>query len=94
MYNSYKKLGYGVENRSFMIAAEIIKSAGIKSVRLLTNNPKKIAELKACGIEVRPVGIHIKPKNKVMADHLRDKAVKLGHTIDNKHLKYSKTKKH
>ncbi|MGC8651911.1 MAG: hypothetical protein ACP5UH_01520 [Candidatus Micrarchaeia archaeon] len=87
IYEAYKMLGYKQENRSLLAAAEILKALGIRSVRLMTNNPKKIEELRKYGIAVEPEGIHIKPKNKIVENHLRAKARLLGHRISDRDLK-------
>ncbi|MGC8479023.1 MAG: hypothetical protein ACP5NE_03835 [Candidatus Micrarchaeia archaeon] len=87
VYNAYKMLGYPLENRSLAAAAEILKFLGIKSVVLMTNNPKKIEELEKYGISVEPISIHIKPKNEIVREHLRVKAEMLGHKISEKDIK-------
>ncbi|MGC8687430.1 MAG: hypothetical protein ACP5RM_01880 [Candidatus Micrarchaeia archaeon] len=87
VYDGYKMLGYPPENRSLAVAAEILKFLGIQSVVLMTNNPKKIEELKKYGISVEPVGIHIKPKNKIVREHLKAKAEMLGHKISEKDIR-------
>lgn len=46
-------LGLPVDNREYQIGAAILKDLGIESVRLLTNNPKKIDQLQASGIQVK-----------------------------------------
>ncbi len=84
VYDSFRELKYKNENRSFTAAAEMLRQVGVKSVRLLTNNPKKIEGLKKYGFDVKPAGIHIKPKNTVIANHLRAKAKLLKHHIDKK----------
>jgi 3,4-dihydroxy 2-butanone 4-phosphate synthase/GTP cyclohydrolase II len=81
IYEAYRKLGYGMETRSFKVAADILKNLGIRSVRLLTNNPSKVKGLQDEGIKAIPVGLHIKPKNKIVASHLSAKARLLGHKI-------------
>lgn len=53
-----------MENRSFEITAEMLKAVGVKSARLLTNNPKQINDLRRFGLDAKPMGIHIKPKMK------------------------------
>lgn len=58
---------------------------GVKSVRLLTNNPRKINGIERAGIEVIPVEIHIAPDNEIIANDLMSKARNLGHTISNEH---------
>ncbi len=87
VYDGYKMLGYPPENRSLLAAAEILKFLGIKSVVLMTNNPKKIEELEKYGISVEPMGIHIKPKNEIVREHLRTKAEMLGHRISEKDIR-------
>lgn len=66
-YEGFKKLGFKVEYRDFMDAAEILKHYGIKSVRLLTNNPKKIKELEQYGLAVKrePIIVPFDNYNKV-----------------------------
>ena len=45
-------LGHQADDREYSIAAKILQNLGIKSIRLLTNNPAKLERLKALGIEV------------------------------------------
>lgn len=45
-------LGYGIDERSFTIAAALIRALGIASVQLITGNPQKIADLQAAGVTV------------------------------------------
>lgn len=78
---AYKDAGYPSESRDFSVAGEMLKSIGIKSVRLLTNNPLKIAGIEAAGIRVTPVEIHINPDNEIIASDLKSKAKNLGHKI-------------
>lgn len=83
---AYKDAGYPSECRDFSVAGEMLKKVGVKSVRLLTNNPRKIAGIVQAGIPVVPVEIHIEPDNEIIASDLRSKAKNLGHTISEKHL--------
>jgi len=78
---AYKEAGYPSENRDFGIAGDILKKLGVKSVRLLTNNPLKIGGVESRGIKVTPTGIHITPDNEVIAADLKSKAENLGHNI-------------
>ena len=87
IYEAYRKLGYGMETRSFKVAADILKSLDISSVRLLTNNPSKIKGLQVEGINATPVELHIKPKNRIVAEHLNAKASLLGHNIKKSKLR-------
>jgi len=78
---AYKEAGYPSECRDFSVAGEMLKHVQVKSVRLLTNNPKKIAGIASIGIQVTPLEIHIDPENEIIASDLRSKAKNLGHTI-------------
>src|SRR5699024_6192134 len=74
-------LGLPVDARSYAAAAEILDTLGITTVRLLTNNPDKVTQLQAAGINVSErlglvVGRH--PEH---ADYLTTKATKLEHFI-------------
>ena len=72
-------LGFPADGRSFLIAAAILRNLGVTTVRLLTNNPQKIADLEAGQIEVveRVVQqIMPRPENE---KYLQTKAEKLGH---------------
>lgn len=52
---AYEKAGFQRDARDFTVAAEILKELGVKSIRMLTDNPKKVDTLTQHGIEV--VGI-------------------------------------
>jgi len=82
---AYKQAGLPTECRDFSIAAKILRLLGVTSVRLLTNNPRKVAALKAANINVDPVEIHIPPANDFVAGVLRAKAYDLGHHISPEH---------
>ncbi len=83
---AYKDAGYPSESRDFSVAGEMLHSIGIKSVRLLTNNPRKILGIESAGIQVTPVEIHITPDNEIIASDLKSKAQNLGHHISEEHL--------
>jgi 3,4-dihydroxy 2-butanone 4-phosphate synthase/GTP cyclohydrolase II len=75
-------LGFPPDSRNFAVAAAILRSMGISKIRLLTNNPRKIADLEAEQIEVveRVVQrILPGPENQ---RYLQTKAEKLGHLFD------------
>lgn len=88
---AYEKSGYSSEARDFSVAGEILKTLGVKSVRLLTNNPQKIEGIESAGIEVIPVEIHITSANEIIAGDLRSKARNLGHKISKEHWKTNKS---
>ena len=75
-------LGFDDDLRTYDVAAGIIEHLGLVSIRLMTNNPRKIEGLKKLGIAVSgriPVVI---PPNPVNRDYLKTKARKSGHLID------------
>jgi 3,4-dihydroxy 2-butanone 4-phosphate synthase/GTP cyclohydrolase II len=79
-YEGFKKLGFKIEYRDFRDAAEILRHYGIFSVKLLTNNPQKINELKKYGIKVKRESI-IVPLDKYNKVELMIKANKGRHLI-------------
>ena len=75
-------LGHGADQRDYEVAALILKDIGVKSVRVLTNNPSKIDGLKKFGIEVssrEALQPRITVENK---DYIETKASRLGHLLD------------
>lgn len=84
---AYKEAGYPSESRDFTIAGEMLRHVGVKSVRLLTNNPKKAAGIESAGIKVSQVEIHIAPDNEIIASDLRSKAKNLGHKISEEYFR-------
>jgi len=75
------KLGYPADLREYGIGAQILCDLGLKSIRLLTNNPKKIIGLQGYGLIVtEQVPIRIKP-NMYNEKYLKAKKEKLGHLI-------------
>lgn len=75
------KLGYGMDLREYGIGAQILCDLGLKTIRLLTNNPRKVVGLEGYGLEIiEQVPIRIKP-NPHNRRYLETKRVKLGHKI-------------
>ena len=72
-------LGYDADERVYLPAAEMLKNLGLKSVRLLTNNPDKVAALAQFGINVTERVEHAFPSNKHNEQYLETKKVKGGH---------------
>ncbi len=75
-------LGFRDDERDYAIAAHMIKSLNVRSVCLMTNNPKKIAELTRYGIEVTGRVPHVIPPNEHNRFYLETKASRSGHWID------------
>ena len=76
-----RALGYGADERNFLVAATMLRAVGVERVRLLTNNPDKIAGLTACGIDVLGREAHVFDPNGVNDGYLRTKALRFGHLL-------------
>ena len=75
------KLGYGADLREYGLGAQILFDLGIRKIRLLTNNPKKVVGLAGYGLEiVEQLPIKVRP-NKHNANYLLTKRLKMGHTL-------------
>ena len=73
------ELGHPVDMRDYQLPVEVLRSLGLKAVQLLTNNPEKIAAVKAGGIEiVKRLSADV-PDNPHSARYLSTKRLKLGH---------------
>jgi 3,4-dihydroxy 2-butanone 4-phosphate synthase / GTP cyclohydrolase II len=74
-------LGYKADLRDYGIGAQILWELGVRKIRLLTNNPKKIIGLEGYGLQVvKRVPVEIKP-NAVNTFYLETKRDKMGHLI-------------
>ncbi len=76
-----QRLGFETDERLFACAAEMLKKLGFSAVRLMTNNPDKVAQLETCGIEVTERVRHSFPSNEHNAHYLATKAKKTGHIL-------------
>lgn len=74
-----EKLGFEADLRDYALPAAILQHFGIKEVRLLSNNPEKVAALEQAGIAVVERAPIIVPPLETTADYLRTKREKLGH---------------
>jgi 3,4-dihydroxy 2-butanone 4-phosphate synthase/GTP cyclohydrolase II len=75
------KLGFPMDLREYGLGAQILVDLGLKTIRLLTNNPKKLVGLQGYGLEVveqLPIRVKPNPHNK---RYLETKRTKLGHMI-------------
>ena len=76
-----QQLGFGMDLREYGIGAQILADLGLKTIRLLTNNPRKMIGLKGYGLAiVEQLPLRIKP-NPHNARYLETKRAKLGHLL-------------
>jgi GTP cyclohydrolase II len=76
-----EQLGFDADERVYLPAAEMLRQLGISRVRLLTNNPEKVAALTRCGIAVVERVPHVFPANDHNERYLRTKATRSGHFL-------------
>jgi len=75
------KLGFGMDLREYGIGAQILVDLGLETIRLLTNNPKKIVGLEGYGLKVveqLPISVEPNPHNE---RYLETKKSKMGHLL-------------
>lgn len=76
------RLGFGADLRHYGIGAQILFDLGVRDIRLLTNNPRKVVGLDGYGLRIiERVPIQI-PPNESNARYLKTKKDKLGHILD------------
>lgn len=76
------KLGFSADKRDYGIGAQICRDLGLKKIRILTNNPKKISRLEVYGIKVvEQIPLKAAP-TKHNIDYLKTKKSRFGHMLD------------
>jgi len=76
------ELGYAADCREYELPAEVLKLLGVSQVRLITNNPDKVAALESAGITVTErVSAEVESQES-FAGYLRTKHEKMGHILD------------
>ena len=77
------ELGYAPDCREYELPAEVLKQLGVFKVRLITNNPEKVAALESAGIAVTErVSAEVEPQES-FERYLKTKQDKMGHILDN-----------
>jgi 3,4-dihydroxy 2-butanone 4-phosphate synthase/GTP cyclohydrolase II len=74
-------LGFAGDEREYFIGAQILRELGVKSMRLLTNNPDKVYQLEEFGMEIRervPIQMEANPHD---VFYLRTKQMRMGHMV-------------
>jgi 3,4-dihydroxy 2-butanone 4-phosphate synthase/GTP cyclohydrolase II len=77
-----ERLGFPADRRDYGIGAQILASLGIRKIRLMTNNPKKIVGLSGYGIEIVeriPIEIPVRKEN---VRYMATKKEKMGHLLE------------
>ncbi len=76
------ELGFAADCRGYEMPAEVLKLLGVTQVRLMTNNPEKVAALESGGIAVvERVSAEVEPQD-TFAGYLKTKQEKMGHISD------------
>ncbi|HEX42653.1 MAG TPA: bifunctional 3,4-dihydroxy-2-butanone-4-phosphate synthase/GTP cyclohydrolase II, partial [Phycisphaerales bacterium] len=76
------KLGFLADKRDYGIGAQICRDLGLRDIRILTNNPKKISRLEVYGIRiVEQIPLRARP-SKHNIRYLRTKKYRFGHILD------------
>ena len=81
-YEANVALGHGEDERSYLVAAQMLRALGVPRVALLSNNPDKARQLRRFGVTVAarvPTGVHLSAAN---ARYLVTKARRGAHTLD------------
>ena len=81
-YEANLALGHGEDERSYLVAAQMLQALGVSRVALLSNNPDKARQLRRFGVTVAalvPTGVHLSAAN---ARYLVTKARRGAHTLD------------
>jgi len=80
-FDANEQLGFDADERVYLPAAEMLRQLGITRVRLMTNNPEKVAALARCGITVVERVPHAFPSNEHNARYLQSKKTRHGHHL-------------
>lgn len=79
--DAYTSLGFDEDYRkNYADVADILRHFGVKSIRLMSNNPNRIELLEKAGIKIKPIPLEI-PVNEYNEEEMVTKKVKLGHFV-------------
>jgi 3,4-dihydroxy 2-butanone 4-phosphate synthase/GTP cyclohydrolase II len=82
------RLGFAADQREYGIGSQILADLGLSTIRVLTNNPKKISGISGFGLEVvaqEPIEVAPNDENRL---YLEAKRTKLGHTLHHQDLRF------
>ena len=78
-----ERLGFKADQRDYGIGAQILRHLGVRTMRLLTNNPRKFVGLEGYGLSVvESLPLEITPATEFTRRYLKTKKDKLGHTLN------------
>ncbi len=80
-FTSYRELDYPLDCRSYAPVAAALRELGLRSVRLLTNNPEKMAAVAQAGIAVEPVQLITVPRSERARAYMQSKREFRGHWL-------------
>jgi GTP cyclohydrolase II len=83
-----QRLGFKADQREFLMPAQILKALGITQVRLLSNNPDKVASLEKAGIRVTERVPCEVPPTEYTQEYLRTKQEKMGHLFTHRNTEH------
>jgi len=76
-----EKLGFAADARDYDFSAQVLKQLGAKKIRLLSNNPEKVRQLEAAGIQVVE-RVPCQPRiSKISRAYMKTKKSKMGHIL-------------
>jgi 3,4-dihydroxy 2-butanone 4-phosphate synthase/GTP cyclohydrolase II len=76
-----ERLGFEADLRDYGVGAQILSDMGLRKIRLMTNNPRKVVGLEGYGLRIVERVPIVCPANKYSAKYLRTKKEKLGHIL-------------
>ncbi|OHD78439.1 MAG: GTP cyclohydrolase II [Spirochaetes bacterium RIFOXYC1_FULL_54_7] len=74
-------LGFGADEREYRIPAEMLKKLGVRSIRLMTNNPEKVAAMETEGVRVLERVQHELPSHDHDRNYMSTKKERFGHLL-------------
>ncbi|HTX73727.1 MAG TPA: GTP cyclohydrolase II [Rectinemataceae bacterium] len=89
-YDTYEAniaLGFKADERDYRIPAEMLKRLGVRSVRLMTNNPEKVEAIERYGIRVSERVQHELPPHRQNEHYLQTKKERFGHLLELDHVR-------